>query len=130
MPPRKRSHRIWLELPASLMERVGRRADVNEVNTSDLYYKWVTEAAQLAYRGYGHLLPPRPPRARKGEREKMSIARWKQGTVEYARCRDLIEGAGSSMATVLREAGEHYDVAGGDVAAMDWPPVIGGSEAA
>jgi hypothetical protein len=130
MPPRKRSHRIWLELPASLMERVGRRADANEVNTSDLFYKWVTEAAQLAHRGYGHLLPERPPRARKGERGEISIARWKQGKDEYARCRSLIEAAGSSISTVLNEAGDRYDEAGGDIAAMDWPPQTDTPEAA
>lgn len=130
MPTRIRQHRIWMEQKADLVERVGRHAEANGVNTSDLYYKWVTEAAQLAYRGYGHLLPPRPPRARKGERGEVSIARWKQGRDEYARCRKLIEGAGSSISTVLNVAGERYDEADGDVVAMDWPPRIDDSEAA
>uniref|UniRef100_UPI003F494070 hypothetical protein n=1 Tax=Pseudonocardia sp. CA-138482 TaxID=3240023 RepID=UPI003F494070 len=111
--------RAYSELPEDLAEHLKRYAAINGTTVAEMCYHWVVMAANLAAMGLGKLLPQerRAPRDSVGPTR---VVRWMQGEAEERRCRAQIEGAGSSIAAVLREAGWSLVEADGDVV-MIWP---------
>lgn len=106
-------------------------AEYNNVKLSSLWYMWIVQAAQLAERGYGHLLPQVPlygtkrriQRGTRGGQANTRMASWLQGLPEFRRCQDVINEAGSSVPACLHDAMRAYAEANGDVVAMSWPPL-------
>lgn len=79
----------------------------------------VVQAAGLALAGHPdpRLLPPKGTGASGSWRESVRV-KWIQCDVEYGRCVDLIEGAGSTVPLVIAAGMQAYIEAGGDVVAM------------
>lgn len=120
MPSNHQLNRISVDLPESLVEDVKNLAAANETTLAELWFHWVTTAARLAHRGYGHLLP-QEKRAKRGTLGDPHMARWAQSKASFERSRQAIEAEGSSVPAVLREAGASYVAANGDHLEMDWP---------
>lgn len=100
------------------------------MSVGELCFHWIITAARLAHQGQGHLLP-QEQRARRGTLGgDRSYVRWLQGRDDYAQCQAAITGAGSSVAAVLRAAGQAYADADGDSVVMAWPPKSALAEAA
>ena len=115
-----RKYRPNVDLPTQLVADIAAAADAAGTTSSALYYHWIVEAARMSSRGYGNLLP-QERRAPRGTIGAVEQARWLQSRDDYRRCKELIEAAGSSVAAVLRHAGQRYLEAGGDAVLMTWP---------
>lgn len=116
----RRKRRTWVELSSALLDELHRLAEENETSVPVLCYHWLTMAAWLAAHGQGHLLPP-GRRARRGSLGETRPIQFPQSKTEYQRVKRAIEAAGSSVAAVLRTAGEAYVRSGGDIVTMGWP---------
>lgn len=117
-----RKKRVAVDLPTELGAAVSACADARGDVVAHLWVHWTLVAARMAEEGLGHLLPQQRRLRRTTPPIDMTPVFWTQGREEYLRRKALIEGAGSSVPAVLREAAEAYVAAGGDAVAMRWPP--------
>ncbi len=116
-----RKPRPRADLPRPLVEALQAKATAQGTNASHLFHHWVLQAAQLVLAGQGSALPQEKRATRGSLGGDVVEVRWLQGLDEYARCRDLIAGAGSSVPAVLRTAGRRYLAEGVDAVSMRWP---------
>ena len=117
---------VPVDLHAASVAVAERRGHVR----SGLVLSWVIDAARVAAAGHGELLPRAEPPARRGHAEPSTMVFWTQGDLEYARCSELIEGAGSSLIAVVKAALRAYVEADGALIDMAWPPASAERQAA